>query len=245
MIVKTLKIAAQWLFILCIPVLLLTASVSLAMNSLWLYHYGFDKYNISQVTGLAPVELDKAARGLISYFNSSEEYIDVTVIKDGQPFTLFNEREVGHLKDVKGLFQLVYKGLMGSGAYAVVYVGVSLLWWRDKRLFTGLFGGGVLTLALGVALGLTIVLDFDQFFLEFHLLSFANDLWMLDPTKDYLIMLFPQGFWYDASAFCALCMGVLALVLGGVGWWLRKRKREMEIVDISQLPSPTSAARGR
>ncbi len=196
------------------------------MNSLWLYHYGFDKYNISQVTGLAPEELDKAARGLISYFNSTDEYIDLTVIKNGEPFELFSEREVGHLKDVKALFQLVYKLLIATGVYAVAFVVVSLLWWRDRRLYTGLFGGGVLTLILGLVLGLAIVIDFDWFFLQFHLLSFANDLWMLDPTSDYLIMLFPQGFWYYAAAFCTLCTGIAALVLGGAGWWLRRRTRE-------------------
>jgi integral membrane protein (TIGR01906 family) len=76
-----------------------------------------------------------------------------------------------------------------------------------------------------LALGLVIAFDFDQFFLQFHLLSFANDFWMLDPTRDYLIMLFPQGFWYDAALFCAIATAVGAIILGGIGWWLRRRKR--------------------
>jgi len=36
-------------------------------------------------------------------------------------------------------------------------------------------------------------------------------------------MLFPRGFWYDAALFCALSTAVGALILGGVGWWLKKR----------------------
>ena len=223
---KITRIIAPWLFVLCLTVLLLTASVSGAANSLWLYKYGFEKYNVSQVTGLAPAELDKAARGLIGYFNSGDKFIDLTVEKDGKPFTLFNEREVSHLKDVKGLFRLIYKVLLGSLVYALIFTGISLFWWRDKRrLGGGLFFGGCLTLALMLALGLVIAFNFDQFFLQFHMLSFANDFWMLDPARDYLIMLFPQGFWYDAALFCAIATAAGAFVLGGMGWWqVRKSK---------------------
>ena len=102
---KILGIAAKWVFILCLPVLLLTASIAWATNSLWLYEYGFEKYDISRATSLAQPELINAAAGLISYFNSGEEDIDLVVVKDGKSFELFNEREVVHLRDVKGLIQ--------------------------------------------------------------------------------------------------------------------------------------------
>ncbi|MHB8104325.1 MAG: TIGR01906 family membrane protein [Dehalococcoidales bacterium] len=221
---KIVKIVAQWLFILSIPALLLTASLGAAMNSRALYEYGFNKYDISRVTGLAPAELTKAANGLISYFNSGEEYINVTVIKNGQPFALFKEREVQHLKDVKSLFWLDYKVLIGAGVYALVFVAVTLFWWRDKRrLGWGLLGGGGLTLFLMAALGIIIALDFDQFFLQFHLLSFANDFWQLNPATDYLLMMFPDGFWFDATLFCAIGTAAGAVILGGLGWWLRRK----------------------
>jgi integral membrane protein (TIGR01906 family) len=199
------------------------------MNCRGLYQYGFNKYDISRVTGLEPAELEKAADGLIHYFNSNEEYISLTVEKNGKAFTLFNEREVAHLKDVKGLFRLVYKVLLGTGIYALIYIGVALFWWRDKRrLGWGLVGGGGLTLVLMAALGIMIALDFDQFFLQFHLLSFANDFWMLNPATDYLLMLFPQGFWFDATLFCAIGTAVEALILGGVGWWLKRKDKNVK-----------------
>jgi integral membrane protein (TIGR01906 family) len=218
-----MKIAAKWLFIVCLPVLLLTASVSWAVNSLWLYKYGFEKYSVGQTTGLAQLELDRAATGLIGYFNSGDEDINLTVMKDGESLVLFNEREVAHLRDVKGLFRLVYRVLLGVLIYALVYVGISIFWWRDRRkLSWSLVGGSCLTLVLMLALGLGTLLNFDWLFRQFHLISFANDLWMLDPTRDYLIMLFPRGFWYDASLFCALATIVGAVILGGVGWWYLK-----------------------
>ena len=32
-------------------------------------------------------------------------------------------------------------------------------------------------------------LDFDALWTRFHQIAFRNDLWLLDPTRDYLIML--------------------------------------------------------
>jgi len=202
---------------LCLPILLLTASIGWAVNSLWLYEYGFQKYNVSQTTGLTEVELDKAATGLISYFNSDEEHISLTVVKNGEPFVLFNQQEVAHLRDVKGLIWLDYWVLLGTLVYALAYAGVSLFWRKEwRRLARGVAGGSGITLVLGLALGLGTMLGFDQLFLKFHLISFTNELWQLDPAKDYLIMLFPQGFFYDAALFCALATAGLAIILSGV-----------------------------
>ena len=221
-------IIAKWLFILCLPILLLTASIGWAANSLWLYKYGFQEYNVSQTTGLADSELEKAATGLISYFNSDEEFITLTVLKDGEPFELFNQREVAHLKDVKGLIWLDYWVLLGTLAYALGFAGVSLFWQKRRywrQLATAVVGGSGLTLALLLALGLAALLSFDRLFWQFHLISFTNELWQLDPTKDYLLMLFPRGFWYDATIFCALATVVAAVILGGIAWGYRERAK--------------------
>ena len=92
---------ARWLFMLSLPALLISASIGWGVNSLWLYKYGFQKYGVSQTTGLAPTELDKVAAGLISYFNSGEEYASITVSKDGKSFQLFTREETIHFRDVK------------------------------------------------------------------------------------------------------------------------------------------------
>jgi len=217
---------------LCLPILLLTASIGWAVNSQWLYKYSFEKYNVSQTTGIAEVELEKAATGLISYFNWGDEHISLTVIKDGEPFELFNQREVVHLRDVKGLIRLDYWVLLGTLIYTLSYAGVSLFWRRGRywrQLARRIVGGSGITLALMLAIGLGILLNFDKIFWQFHLLSFSNEFWQLDPTKDYLIMLFPGGFWYDAAIFCALATVGLAIILGGVtGGYLVFTKRKTE-----------------
>jgi integral membrane protein (TIGR01906 family) len=226
---------ARWLFVLCLPVVLITASILAAANSRVLYNYGFDKYAVSETTGLAEEELDRVARGLIQYFGSNQESISLVVEREGEPFELFNAREVLHLEDVKGLFHLDYMVLLWTLGYALSYIGVSFILDRlgfSRRLSRAVIAGGVLTLFMMLAAGLATFFNFDGFFYQFHVFSFANDFWLLDPATDFLVMLFPQGFWYDATVAVALATTAVALVLSGIAWlYLRKTRGNDEEND--------------
>ena len=232
---KALGIVAKVLFMVCLPMLLVTATIAFEFNSLWLYKNGFEKYNVSQTTGLSEAELEKAARGLINYFNSDEEYISLTVIKDDKPFELFNQQEIAHLKDVKGLVRLDYRLLLGTAIYVGAYAGICLFRQRKRwrRLAWGVVGGSSIALGMMLTLGIgSMLLDFGQLYTQFHFLAFTNELWLLDPTKDYLIMLIPEGFQYDAAMlFAKITIGV-AVTLGGVAggylWTMRRRAKSAE-----------------
>jgi len=229
---KILGTTAKWLFILCLPILLATAGISWVANSLWLYRDGFHKYNVSQTLAnsgleLADSELEGIYAGLISYFNSDEEYISLTVVKNGEPSKLFTPEETIHFKDVKGLIWLNYWVLLGTLIYTLGYAMVSLFWrkrryWR--RLAWGVVGGSGLALALMLALGIGTLVNFEQLFLQFHLISFTNLFWS---AKGYMLLLFPQGFFYDMATFGAGMTAGLAVILGGVagGYLLLTRKR--------------------
>jgi integral membrane protein (TIGR01906 family) len=216
---KIILIFAKVVFIICLPLLIFSISIAGAINSPWLYTYGFNKYDVSQTTGLPDTELQKAADGIISYFNSGEEFINVTVLKDGHPFQLLNQREAIHLKDVKGLFWLVYYILLGTLIYVLFYVIIHFFWRKGKysHLLTWrVIGGSGLTLVLMLVFGIAVAVNFELVFLQFHVFSFANDFWQLNPSTDHLIMLFPDGFWFDSAVFIALAAGGLAVLTGCV-----------------------------
>jgi len=205
---KPLKV----LFILCLPMVLLTAGLAIPTVSASFYLSGFNRYDAGATTGLDQTALKAVARGLVGYFNSNEEYINLTVVKDGQPFQVFNEREKVHLKDVKGLFRLDRFALLGTGLYVIAYAAVSLFRRQRRPLAWSVVAGSSLTLGLMIALGIAMLFDFDQLLLQFHLLSFANDFWQLDPAHDYLIMLVTRGFMYDGAFICfgAAALGAVA-----------------------------------
>lgn len=213
---KILTAVGKWLFVLCLPFMLVTASIWWAANSHWLYTSGFIRYDVGQTTALAPSELDKAAAGLIHYFNSPEEFVDITVVGDGQSFDLFTEEEAVHFRDVKRLFRLDFYVLLGTAVYCIAYAAGNILL-RQRRYYRHLaqavLGGSVLTLALMLLLGAGALLDFDQFFLRFHLFAFTNEFWS---AQGYMLLLFPGGFWYDAVIYCGAATAIAALILAAV-----------------------------
>ena len=208
---KALTAITSILFVICIPMLLLTTDLRFAANDIRLYEYGFNKYEVSAATGLDNEELLSVADQMVTYFNSDEESLDID---------LFNQREVTHLKDVKGLIQLAYRLQLASLAYIVVYIVINFVlrrgaFWRGlaRRL---IWGSGA-TIALLAVLGLWAVIAFDSLFLLFHLVSFSNELWQLSPG-DKLLLLFPQGFFNDAALFVAAAAIGEAIIIGGVAW---------------------------
>jgi integral membrane protein (TIGR01906 family) len=224
---KVLSTIAQWLFILCLPFLLFSASLAWAVNSHWLYNYGFDKYSVVETPELAEFDLEGIADGLIDYFNSDEEFISLTVTVGGETFDLFTPEETSHFKDVKDLIHLDYWILGGTLAYCLAYAAVCLFWrWKRhwRKLVWAVFGGACLTLGLMLLLGIGTLLGFDELFYNFHLLFFSNEFWY---AQGYMLKLFTGEFFYDAVLFCALGCGVVALLLGGLGGWylLATRKR--------------------
>ncbi len=82
-------------------------------------------------------------------------------------------------------------------------------------------------MALILAVGLISLGGFDALFLKFHQISFRNDLWQLNPNTDYLLMMFPQGFWFDSTALVAaitiIGSVVTVAVSGGYLLWRRRR----------------------
>ena len=228
---KIARVAARWLFIICFPLLLLTSTVRLSASSIHVYEYAFDKYGISEVTKIERGQLSEIGRRLVDYFDSEVETPQIKVVnKYGEEFELFHDYELVHLRDVKGLFQLDYRIQVASLAYIVIYSLLFLLWKKGRwqSLAKQITWGSALTLALIAVLGIASIFNFEQLFVQFHLISFSNPYWMLDPSKDYLIMLFPEGFWQDIAFLGGGAIVVEALLLGGIAWavpFIHKRYR--------------------
>ena len=219
---------------------------------MYIYEYGFDKYHISQVTGIGETQLSEVARRLVDYFNSEVETPQMKVVNtNGDEFELFHDYELIHLQDVKGLFKLDYRIQVASLAYVIIYallislsvilreqgkrrisLRTGFLLWRKGRwqdLAKGIRRGCALTLVLITVAGIASIFSFERLFIRFHYLVFTNPYWMLDPSKDYLIMLFPEGFWQDIAFLGGIAIAVEAFLLGGIAWAVpfiyQRRKR--------------------
>ena len=219
------------LFIIAVPLFLIAGSVAWAVNDAGLYQRGFEKYDISAYSGITGEDLNRVGEDLRRYFNSSVEPLHVVVPIHGMERELYNEREVHHMRDVKGLVRGTYYVALLAGLYLVAMVAAGYCVRRNRfspDLARLLLRGGALTLALVAAVGLFALVGFDSLFLLFHQVSFANDLWQLDPRSDYLLIMFPQGFWFDATMRVALTTIIAATILAclGGGYLLYRKRTE-------------------
>ena len=227
---RTVRLLGIVVFVAAVPVFLITTNVRWVVNTPLLYSYGFDRYDIPERTGLERGELLSAARQIRDYFNNDVEYLDVRIQQNGVTRSLYNNREVLHMKDVKGLMRGVYRVQLASGIYLAAFVLIGLAIWR-RAFVTSLARhvrtGGIVTLGLVAVVGLGSLLGFDRLFVAFHLVSFSNDLWKLDPRTDYLIAMFPEGFFFDATMWIAGATVVEGLLLAIVPYLLLRRARRV------------------
>ena len=199
---------------MALPLFFFSTAVRGVSENLPLYMWGFNRHGVARDLGITPLELEEATQGLIAYFRSPLE--PVRVIVRGEE--LFNERERVHLRDVKGLFVLNRRVQAGALAYILAFIAGNWVW-RRKTLWPStlkaLRWGSGLTVFLILLLGVAAVVGFDRLSLAFHMVSFSNPFWQLDPATDKLIVMVSEGFFRDmvlvtfgATALMALAVGI-------------------------------------
>jgi integral membrane protein (TIGR01906 family) len=211
---------ATILFVISVPLFLITINVLQVTNDLVFYEREFALYRVDQITGLTSPQLREVALAFLAYFGGQRDALDMQVEIRGVRRPLFNQRELAHMEDVFHLMQGVKAvqvasglALIGLGALGFILRGRAFLRFFGRLCLMG--GGVTIALLLGLA-GLALV-DFGDAFVQFHLIAFSNDLWILDPTRDYLLMLFPEGFWFDATMRIAILTAIEAAALAAAG----------------------------
>ena len=201
-------------FVIAIPLFLIITNLRVVVNTPLLYSYGFDQYDIVQFTGIEREELLSAGKQIRDYFNNEERWLDVRV--RGVVGSLYNTTEVLHMWDVKVLIRTLYNVQLIVGLYILLFIPAGLA--ISPRVFPRIIlrliaWGAAITLAIVLVTGLLSMTGFSQTFYFFHVIAFTNDFWQLDPARDFLIAMFPEGFFFDATM-------VLAAVTVIQGLWL-------------------------
>lgn len=149
--------------------------------------------------------------------NADISYLGDLKFADGR--SLFNDRELSHMHDVKVVTQ---DFLLVWYLDLAILILLGLLAGRGKWLpayIQGLKRGGWLTLGLAGTAGVIATLGtsgsgdlFWQFFSDFHGLFFKGDTWLF-AYSDTLIRLYPLKFWEDAVLYIGLIAALSALGL--------------------------------
>lgn len=193
---------------------LIAVTVNLGLST-DIYHSGFIKAGSYQTAGVNPEDGRPIASGIARYLSSKT--------KDLQPASFYNQKEKLHMADVRNLFtagKYIY-----FGSFIALALFASYLYRREGHL--RLIGYSMtLGAALYICLGLILSTQgFDKLFVKFHEILFTNDLWILDPSKDKLLMLMPKEFFTLMLQYIAGGMIFVYGLLTALALLIRRRKK--------------------
>jgi integral membrane protein (TIGR01906 family) len=157
--------------------------------------------NATGWTGYTTEELNAATGSVLSDLVFGPTDFDVRVRAEA----VLDERERGHMRDVK----TVFAALWALAAVSVVVL-VAASRRTDRRTTWRAIRRGAIGLAIGVvALAGVAVVAFDALFETFHQVLFPAGSYDFDPATERLVQLFPFQFWQET----AIVVGVV-IVLG-------------------------------
>jgi integral membrane protein (TIGR01906 family) len=210
-----MTVILSWLVAVLVPLALIGLGLRVLLTPLFLKIEYNMPYFPSDQYGFTKEDRLKWAPYALNYLVNRADISYLADLKFEDGTSLYNERELSHMEDVKRVTK---------GALNVWYVTLALLlglgiWSRlghwEQTYRQGLTRGGWLMVGLAVAVGLVVLVGilinpevFWNFFVGFHRLFFTGDTWLF-LFSDTLIRLFPIRFWQDAFLLAAL------IALGG------------------------------
>lgn len=207
--VEILRRGAASLVIAVATALVIVAVVlPLFLNPIWVaFEQG--RADAPAWTGFTEPELRVATDAILADLVLGPPDFDATVA--GQP--VLNDRERGHMRDVRGVFAGFY-------ALTVVLTAAALITAARRRgvdrarSWRSVQGGATALIAALVAGGIVSFFAFDTLFEVFHQLFFAGGSYTFDPATERLVQLFPFQFWQETAIVVgAVCVVVAVVVL--------------------------------
>ena len=154
-----------------------------------LYKKEFNKYNIYSNFDSKNV-VDKNLNLLINYLKNKDSKLETD---------FFNKKEKVHLNDVKNLIQKLIFLFYSFIILLILIISYFIYKKRYKFILKFLILASVFTMFFILMFYLLILFNFDDTFTYFHLISFDNNIWLLDPETDNLIKMFPQEIFFDMT----------------------------------------------
>ena len=194
------------------------------------YRTEYAKLGTASDIGMSEEDLMRTTNVLLSYLEDERNSLAVKAEIDGINREVFNEREKAHMVHVKNLYQGALKVANLCLIAALVLVALLVTLNRGKRIrqmLKGYLVGNGAFLAVIGGLGAYAALDFTSFWTGFHRVFFMNNLWLLNPATDVMIMMYPEPFFFALVTKIVLLFGgiiVLGFIAAPVAMALLRKK---------------------
>jgi len=231
---KVLLTIVRWLVILAMPFFLGLGMIRAVIA--WDYPAFEYPRLAADPFGFTDEERLELARGTLRYLQQPEPAAEVIHLLEelrlpGRDEPLYNEREIGHMIDVKNVADGMKRVTYFAGA--IVGIGLALLLAPRATRHYGwrtLYYAGLATVIALAAIALAIFIAWPFFFTQFHELLFPPETWTF-AYSDSLIRLFPEQFWFDIGVLVSVGTLVLGAVVALVGYLMSRRA-------LSSAPAP-------
>ncbi len=192
-----MKKIVQGIFNFSLVIFLFTFSINLIASNLAFYQFAFQQFDIAETSELSEDEYLEATSRLLDYISGEDVEIQMQVEDNGQLVDLYSADVIAHMVDVRALYLVLLKvlkfsflGLLISSVLVYILNLKTKLFPRFKQ--ASIILGGIL-----IGLVMYALIDFEAFWVLFHKLLFTNDLWLIDPTKDKMILMYPQELFFS------------------------------------------------
>ena len=236
------RLVVRWFFTLAVPLLLVMAGVRLLLSYEFLrFQYqrpGFP----ADIFGLTTADRLEYGMFAITFLFSADGDDELSRVrlpreKCWQPSAsaadcpLFNQTELGHLRDVRRILQagfalaILCLFVAIFCLFAVIFCQIAAISRSEfsSEVRRGLQRGANLTLAIIFTLAVISLAAWDRAFDAFHEVFFAEGTWRF-PFSDSLIRLYPEQLFVDAAVaigcFTAICSLVILVLV-----WVGERRR--------------------
>lgn len=219
---KYLRSILGWLVTLIVPFALLFTSMRLLMTPTFVdLEYSMPGFP-EDPYGMTFPERRQNAKVALEYLlnNADISFLGGQAFEDGAP--MYNQRELGHMQDVKELSSVVLNIWM---LLLALLVGIGAAAWHFGALASfsrWMLRGAQLAIVLIVTVLVFVALSFNAIFTGFHRIFFEGDTWLFQ-YSDTLIRLFPLRFWQDVF----IALGVLTLLGAGLIWAVFSRAKRV------------------
>ncbi len=225
----TLNTIIRWAVTLAIPFLLTLGTVRLLIS--W-DNPSYPEFEYGRIPpdqfGLTPEERLAYADATLTYLRESDPAEEVIhLLEDlrlpGGNEPLYNEREIGHMIDVKVVAD-AFRTVLWILLLIVVGGLILLFGWRESRDqgARAIKNGGLLTVIIVVAVMVFMAVAWGLAFTLFHNLFFSSGTWTFRYT-DSLIRLFPEQFWFDFGMIWTGLILLQGIILALIGFVLGRR----------------------
>ena len=197
-------------------VALVVISVEMTIYNDSFFENEYKKYRVNEDLGMKIEDVIDVSEQMMDYLKDERDDLVIYTTLRGQYREFFNDREKSHMIDVKNLLENAIRVRTGSIITFVLCI-ILLLLMKDKVYYglskAFLWTTGIVPVIILLIAFLIMIGDFTKYWEMFHNIFFSNDLWLLDPNVDMMILMLPEEFFVDLIVRSVVHFGVFLVIL--------------------------------